>query len=149
MWFILCWKLLLLTFSQMSLMECCKIMCPKNRHLRQVMAGPVCSVLWKVMRLCSSFCGSNPLSLFLFCIFLFFLRMLSMLKWKVSPYQICHMLPPTSSYRTFPFQGPNHLLSSRRHQLMGKWKNKLGGEVKKEHSYYWGGMRDRSRGDIV
>ncbi|XP_035756953.1 WW domain-binding protein 11 isoform X2 [Egretta garzetta] len=49
---------------------------------------------------------------------LMLLRMLSMLKWKASPCQICRMLPPTSSYRTFPFQGPNHLLSSRRHQPM-------------------------------
>lgn len=44
--------------------------------------------------------------------------MLSMLKWKVFPYQICRMLPLTSSYRTFPFQGLSHLLSSRRHQPM-------------------------------
>jgi len=86
------------------------------------MAGPVCSILSKVVRLCCSFCGSNLFSPFSFPS----ARMLSMLKWKVSPYQICRMLPPTSSYRTFPFQGPNHLLSSRRHRPMGKQKKKLG-----------------------
>lgn len=45
-------------------------------------------------------------------------RMLSMLKWKVSLYLTCLMHLPTSLYKTFPFLGPSHLLSSRRHQPM-------------------------------
>jgi len=54
--------------------------------------------------------------------------MLSMLKWKVSLYLPSLMLLPTSLYKPFPFLGPSHLLSSRRHQPMGKRERMLGGE---------------------